>query len=129
MNTDSSKKYLITAAPQCPRPDASIPLDAMKQMDYVWVQFYNNPPCMLGSAGFAASFKAWSQDLGSTKLFIGAPSSSDSAGSGFLDSAALAATIKSVKSVPNFGGVMLWDAARATLNNDFQKGVKQALGS
>jgi hypothetical protein len=38
MATDTSRQFFISAAPQCPRPDASIPLDAMRQMDFVWVQ-------------------------------------------------------------------------------------------
>ncbi|KAI4145695.1 MAG: hypothetical protein L6R39_003732, partial [Caloplaca ligustica] len=45
MDADASRKYYISAAPQCPRPDASIPLDAMQQMDFVFVQFYNNGDC------------------------------------------------------------------------------------
>ena len=36
---DSSKQYLITAAPQCPQPDASIPVDAMLKMDLVSLNF------------------------------------------------------------------------------------------
>ena len=32
---DSSKDYFISGAPQCPQPDESIPMDAMRQMDYV----------------------------------------------------------------------------------------------
>lgn len=63
MNTDKSRKYYVSAAPQCPRPDASIPLDAMQSMDFIFVQFYNNPPCGLGSSGFIERFQAWSKDL------------------------------------------------------------------
>ena len=77
MDADTSKKYYISAAPQCPRPDASIPLDAMQTMDFVFVQFYNNGDCNVGQPGFEASFKAWSSDLSAKgagpKLYIGAP--------------------------------------------------------
>ncbi|CBI40448.3 unnamed protein product, partial [Vitis vinifera] len=40
------KKVYLTAAPQCPFPDAWVG-GALKTglFDYVWVQFYNNPPC------------------------------------------------------------------------------------
>jgi chitinase len=40
------KKVYLTAAPQCPFPDAWIG-GALKTglFEYVWVQFYNNPPC------------------------------------------------------------------------------------
>ena len=37
--TDKSKQYYISAAPQCPLPDASIPVDAMKLMDFVVSKF------------------------------------------------------------------------------------------
>ena len=37
--TDKSKQYYISAAPQCPLPDASIPVDAMKLMDFVVSNF------------------------------------------------------------------------------------------
>ncbi|KAL8777726.1 MAG: hypothetical protein Q9213_007741, partial [Squamulea squamosa] len=77
MNSSPSKTYYISAAPQCPRPDASIPLSSMQTMDFVFVQFYNNGDCNIGQPGFAASLKAWSQDLSANgkgpKLFVGAP--------------------------------------------------------
>lgn len=37
--TDKSKQYYISAAPQCPLPDASIPVDAMQLMDFVVSNF------------------------------------------------------------------------------------------
>ena len=39
--TDKSKQYYISAAPQCPLPDASIPVDAMQLMDFVVSKFPN----------------------------------------------------------------------------------------
>lgn len=33
--TDKTKQYYISAAPQCPLPDASIPVGAMQLMDFV----------------------------------------------------------------------------------------------
>lgn len=47
--TDDSKTYYLSAAPQCPIPDESIPLGALQQADFVWVQFYNNPSCNIDS--------------------------------------------------------------------------------
>jgi len=53
----SGRRYYISAAPQCPRPDASIPEVLMKTADFVWVQFYNNPSCDLDSGlGFLESY-------------------------------------------------------------------------
>ena len=42
--TDTSKKYLLTIAPQCPYPDAydNVLMAGGVPFDIVWVQFYNN---------------------------------------------------------------------------------------
>jgi chitinase len=63
--SDSSKKYFLTAAPQCPRPDQSIPVPELTQyIDFFGVQFYNNPSCQLSSgSGFLSSVHSWSQTL------------------------------------------------------------------
>ena len=134
MDADSSKTYYISAAPQCPRPDASIPLDAMQSsMDFIFVQFYNNGDCNVGQSGFLESFKNWSSDLSAKgkgpKLYIGAPACSACAGSGYQDPGAIASVIKSAQGagVANFGGVMLWDGAEAVVNGNYQQAVKTAL--
>ena len=130
LDSDTSKKYFISAAPQCPRPDASIPLDAMKMMDFIFVQFYNNPVCNVGSPGFIDSLKGWSSDLGSgPKLYVGMPGCSECAGSGYQDAGAMASTLASVKSagISNFGGVSLWDGPMSLANGDYTGGVKKAL--
>ena len=41
--TDKTKQYYISAAPQCPLPDASIPVGAMTLMDFV-VSTFTSPP-------------------------------------------------------------------------------------
>ena len=135
MDADTSKKYYISAAPQCPRPDASIPLNAMQSsMDFIFVQFYNNGDCNVGQPGFLDSFKAWSSDLSATgkgpKLFIGAPGCPACAGSGYEAPGAMESVIQSAKSagVANFGGVMLWDGAEAVVNGNYQQAMKSALG-
>ncbi|KAL8941941.1 MAG: hypothetical protein Q9216_001969 [Gyalolechia sp. 2 TL-2023] len=138
MNTDSSKQYYISAAPQCPRPDASIPLDAMQSMDFVFVQFYNNGDCNIGQPGFEASLKAWSQDLSATgkgpKLFVGAPGCSACAGSGYLDAGQMEGVLATAKGagLNNLGGVMLWDGPEGKANvqegKDFLSVVKGAMG-
>ncbi|KAL9017751.1 MAG: hypothetical protein Q9185_004908 [Variospora sp. 1 TL-2023] len=120
------KKYYISAAPQCPRPDASIPLDAMQTMDFVFVQFYNNGDCNVGQPGFEASLRAWSQDLRSAKggnapgpkLYIGAPGCSACAGSGYLGAGEMAGVLERAKAagLDNLGGVMLWDGPEGKAN-------------
>ncbi|KAI4208272.1 MAG: hypothetical protein LQ346_000152 [Caloplaca aetnensis] len=138
MNADSSKTYYISAAPQCPRPDASIPLDAMQQMDFVFVQFYNNGDCNIGQPGFEASLKAWSQDLSAggsgPKLYIGAPGCTACAGSGYLGTEQMGGVLERAKAagLSNLGGVMLWDGPEGKANvqggKDFLSAVKTAMG-
>lgn len=140
MNTDTSKTYYIAAAPQCPRPDASIPLEAMQAMDFVFVQFYNNAManCNIGQPGFMESLKAWSSDLSAKgagpKLYVGAPGCPKCAGTGYLDPASMASAVADVKNagIPNFGGVMLWDGPEALANvnggKDYLTAAKAALG-
>ena len=139
---DKTKQYYISGAPQCPRPDASIPLAAMQSMDFVFVQFYNNAMagCDIGQPGFIDSLKVWSNDLSGNsttakgpKLFIGAPACKDCAGKGYLEPANMTSVVKSAMKagVGNFGGVMLWDGSEAMNNTaaegDYLKVVKSAL--
>lgn len=114
---DTSRTYYISAAPQCPMPDASTPPALMYAADFVWVQFYNNPPCELGSPGFLSSFASWSANLtlGSTtpgmpRLFIGAPGAPAGAGSGYVSGANLTEIVHEVLTLDlgDLGGIMLW---------------------
>ncbi|CAD0111698.1 unnamed protein product [Aureobasidium uvarum] len=121
--SDTSKKYYLSAAPQCPRPDASIPISAMALCDFVFVQFYNSPSCDLSSDGYAASFGGWSDELyaanNKTKLFIGA-GAFEGAGSGYVEGAALGHQISLARQLytSNLGGVMLWDGVEGLANVD-----------
>lgn len=138
MNADASKRYYLSAAPQCPRPDASIPLEAMQAMDFVFVQFYNNGDCNVGQPGFAASLKAWSQDLAARgagpKLYVGVPGCAACAGSGYLDAEQMKGVIEGAMAarLSNFGGVMLWDGPEGKANvqggRDYLAVVKGAMG-
>lgn len=53
----SGRQFLVTAAPQCPFPDAWVG-DALAKswFDYVWVQFYNN---YCSAAGGNFNFNVW----------------------------------------------------------------------
>ena len=140
---DKTKQYYISGAPQCPRPDASIPLTAMQTMDFVFVQFYNNAMagCDIGQPGFIDSLKAWSNDLSGNstvagkgpRLYIGAPACETCAGKGYLDPANMTSVIKSAMTagISNLGGVMLWDGSEAKNNTgaagDYLQVVKSAL--
>ncbi|KAJ7312567.1 glycoside hydrolase superfamily [Mycena albidolilacea] len=112
----ASKPYYLTAAPQCPYPDAwvgnalsTVPLDA------VYVQFYNGLKSYPSSGWNYATWNTWAIGAPNpnVKIFIGAPASTTAANAGeyvsasTLGSIALATRGNAAYS-RNFGGVMLW---------------------
>ncbi|OWM80291.1 hevamine-A-like [Punica granatum] len=106
------KKVYLTAAPQCPFPDAYVG-GALKTglFDYVWVQFYNNPPCQY-SSGSATNledyWKTWTS-IPATEIFLGLPAAPDAAGSGFIPVSDLTSNVlPAIKGTSKYGGVMLW---------------------
>ncbi|WKA05890.1 hypothetical protein VitviT2T_023826 [Vitis vinifera] len=107
------KKVYLTAAPQCPFPDAWVG-GALKTglFDYVWVQFYNNPPCQYTSGNVGNledAWKQWNSDISATKIFLGLPAAPEAAGSGFIPVADLTSTVlPAIKGSAKCGGVMLW---------------------
>lgn len=127
--SDPSKTYYLSAAPQCPIPDASIPLDVLLISDFVWVQFYNNPSCNIDSVGFQDSFRQWSNALSgggwntSPRIYIGA-GGFEGAGSGYVKGSGLGTRVRTARElyVKNLGGVMLWDGSEGAANVD-QYGV------
>ncbi|MBA0609281.1 hypothetical protein Godav_021361 [Gossypium davidsonii] len=71
------KRVYLTAAPHCPSPDAWVG-GALKTglFYYVWVQFYNNPPCQYSSSSIGNledEWKQWTTDIPATKVFLGLP--------------------------------------------------------
>ncbi|KAK4117458.1 carbohydrate-binding module family 50 protein [Canariomyces notabilis] len=113
-NMDTSKKYLITAAPECPLDPRYFKMKDIIQkcsFDALFVQFYNNEVC----EGAANNFDAWAAYLQGTesrdaKIFIGLPGSPQAAGSGYLDPIAARNLLLKHKNKASFGGVMVWDA-------------------
>ncbi|KAH7929192.1 glycoside hydrolase [Leucogyrophana mollusca] len=131
-----SKQYYITAAPQCPYPDAYIgtTLDAVG-FDAVYVQFYNNY-CGLTEYNDAndwdfSTWDNWATTVSpnpDVKVYIGAPASSTAAGSGYVDASTITTIIQQTMSeYSSFGGVMLWDASQAYANDRYDISVKDAL--
>ncbi|KAI4369843.1 hypothetical protein MLD38_018245 [Melastoma candidum] len=105
------KKVYLTAAPQCPFPDAMLG-EALGTglFDYVWVQFYNNPPCQY-SSGLSSFEEAWKQwtSVPAGKILLGLPAAPDAAGSGFIPTGTLTSNVLPViKGSEKYGGVMLW---------------------
>ncbi|KAI0819264.1 glycoside hydrolase [Trametes gibbosa] len=131
--TNKNKYYYITAAPQCPYPDAYIGAALNEApFDAVYVQFYNNY-CGLDqpSEYNFATWDNWAKTKSANpnvKVYIGAAGSSDSAGEGYVDVNTLASYVSSAQQkYSSFGGVMLWDASTAHDNGRFDLGIKNAM--
>lgn len=111
--SNKGKKVYLSAAPQCPFPDAWIG-NALKTslFDFVWVQFYNNPPCQYTSgdvANLEDAWNIWVSDIPATKIFLGLPASPEAAGSGYIPVPDLTSKIlPAIKGSAKYGGVMLW---------------------
>ncbi|PIN06881.1 Chitinase [Handroanthus impetiginosus] len=105
------KKVYLTAAPQCPFPDYYIGKALQTGLfDYVWVQFYNNPPCQYsaGMKSFEEAWKDWNS-IPAGEIFLGLPASPEAAGIGFIPSGDLKSQVlPSIKGSAKYGGVMLW---------------------
>ncbi|KAF3645649.1 Acidic endochitinase [Capsicum annuum] len=106
------KKVYLTATPQCLFPDAWLNGALSTGLfDYVWVQFYNNPPSRY-SGGHTKNLKDyWNKWTSSQagKIFLGLPAALRAAESGFIPSDVLVSQVlPAISSSPNYGGVMLW---------------------
>lgn len=132
--SDTSKSYYLSSAPQCPFPDASDPLAMLLICDFVFVQFYNNPPCEIGSANFAGSLQQWSTALEASplstkpRLYLGTPAWKDAGPSAYehIGSAkGMQGIAKDVEDLQleNFGGVMFWDGPEAMMNTEDGKDI------
>uniref|UniRef100_A0A0E0C6C3 chitinase n=1 Tax=Oryza meridionalis TaxID=40149 RepID=A0A0E0C6C3_9ORYZ len=118
---NSAGGCLLTAAPQCPYPDAH--LDAAIKtgvFSHVWVQFYNNPRahCQYAdgdASALQASWARWTSAVPApADVFLGLPAAPDAANGGYIDSdTLLSQVLPAVKgAAANYGGVMLWDRFR-----------------
>jgi len=126
-SSQSQKQIYLSAAPQCPYPDAH--LDSAIQtglFDYVWVQFYNNPGCQYSNGNTANLVNAWNQWTSSQakQVFLGVPANDAAAPSGgFIPSDVLInQVLPAIKSSAKYGGVMIWDRF-----NDGQSGYSDAI--
>ena len=129
-STSTSKDFYLSAAPQCPNPDASDPTSLLLLCDFVWVQFYNNPSCDIGTSGFTSSLQSWSQTLSASKarLYLGAPAwpgADNKAYANIGTAQGIEPVAQSVKGLglKNFGGVMFWDGSEGMLNEDDGKNI------
>ncbi|KAJ6677247.1 ACIDIC ENDOCHITINASE [Salix viminalis] len=108
------KKVYLAAAPQCPFPDANLDT-AIKTglFDYVWVQFYNNPPCQYSGGDAGKLLNAWNQwiTVASDQIFLGLPAAPEAApAGGYIPADDLnTKVLPFIKTSPKYGGVMLWN--------------------
>jgi len=125
MDADTSKRYYLTAAPQCLYPDLADNdmLNGTVIFDAIFVQFYNNY-CGLGSyfPGEAiqtnfnfATWDQWAKTVSANpdvRVLLGVPADTTAAGSGYTPVQTLQSILEYRKTFSSFGGVMVWDATQ-----------------
>ncbi|TFK41332.1 glycoside hydrolase superfamily [Crucibulum laeve] len=133
LSKGASKRYYITAAPQCPFPDANVgaalngaPFDA------IYVQFYNNfCETSVPSEFNFATWDRWAKTQSpnpNVKVYLGAPGDAKAAGNGYVNIGTLSSVAQDAqKRYTSFGGVMLWDADTAYNNNRYHVAIKNAI--
>ncbi|KAL2825949.1 class III chitinase [Aspergillus cavernicola] len=144
MDADAEKEYYLTAAPQCPFPDAAdkdiLNTEVSASIDAVFVQFYNNycgvntytPWTGTTQASFNMdTWDKWALTESGNKdvrVFLGVPANTGAAGTGYLPVAQLQPVISFSQEFESFGGVVMWDVSQAYGNQGFLEGVRGSLG-
>ncbi|XP_054778569.1 acidic endochitinase-like [Prosopis cineraria] len=108
-----NQKMILSAAPQCPFPDSHLSSAVNTGLfNYVWVQFYNNPPCQYANGNINNLVNAWKRwtTVQASQVFLGVPASQAAAGSGFIPVNVMnSQVLPAIKGSPKYGGVMIWD--------------------
>ncbi|GLJ20989.1 hypothetical protein SUGI_0383630 [Cryptomeria japonica] len=114
----SSEKVYLSAAPQCPYPDAW--LDKALQtglFDYVWIQFFNNPTCEYANNDASKLVNSWITWISSSintiqteGFYLGLPAASEYVYSGgYIEPDTLISDVlPEIKAFSKYGGVTLW---------------------
>ncbi|GAP84216.2 putative glycoside hydrolase family 18 protein [Rosellinia necatrix] len=135
MDAAGTKKFYLSAAPQCVYPDAAMNdmLNGAISFDWINIQFYNN---WCGVINFsnpnAWNFNVWDDWAHKTsknpnvRVLIGVPANSG-AGGGYVPASGLAPIIQDTKKYSSFGGMMMWDMSQLFANAGFLDGVRSAL--
>ncbi|XP_019703120.1 hevamine-A-like [Elaeis guineensis] len=120
--SSQGKKVYLTAAPQCPYPDAHLNTALQTGIfDYVWIQFYNNPPCQYSPGSIdnlTGAWSTWISSVTATKFFLGLPASPDAAGSGYIPPDVLTSQVlPAIEGTAKYGGIMMWSRYYDVVNN------------
>ncbi|KAJ7494583.1 glycoside hydrolase family 18 protein [Mycena galericulata] len=134
LTAGASKPYYITAAPQCPYPDAILgSVINTVGFDAVYVQFYNGVDTYPNTADWDfSSWDTWAKTVSpnpNVKVFIGAPAAPSAANPGYyVDAATLGSIVLATRAqYSSLGGVMLWDASQAYANGRYDMAVKNII--
>ncbi len=114
-----SPKYILTHAPQPPYLETDSGIDGYiavmqkvgEKIDWLNVQFYNNPPWSSNPAEIVKSYQQFSQlqGLSADKLMVGLPVTKQDAGSGYLPiNTIISEIIKPIQNKGVLGGMMNW---------------------
>lgn len=136
------KSYYLSAAPQCPYPDAADNdmLDGAVSFDWIQVQFYNNY-CGVNSFVPGQStqtnynfdtWDTWAKTVSANpnvKVLMGIPANTGAAGSGYTTGTTLEAAIQYSETFPSFGGIMMWDMSQLYENTGYLAELVSDLGS
>ncbi|SPQ20314.1 b76e6f3b-b6a5-4e39-b50b-6219e976e43b [Thermothielavioides terrestris] len=119
-SSSGGRRFYLSAAPQCPFPDAAMG-EALSSVafDFVSVQFYNNycgATSYVSGAGGPGNFNFetwdnWAKTVSpnpNVKVLLGLPGSATAAGSGYVSGQQLTNVIDYSRGFSSFGGVMLW---------------------
>ncbi len=132
-----SPQYVITHAPQPPYLQVGSGMDGYvsimeevgDQIDWLNVQFYNNPPWSANPPEIISAYDTFSQLKGMSpeKLMIGLPVTSHDAGSGYMPvDESVTEIIKPIQQSGVLGGMMNWQFSSDT-NGDWATTIGDAL--
>ncbi|KAJ4385667.1 Chitinase 2 [Gnomoniopsis smithogilvyi] len=136
------KAYYLSAAPQCPYPDAADNemLDGAVYFDWIQVQFYNNycgvnsfvPGSTTQNNYNFDTWDTWAKTVSlnpNVKVLMGIPANTGAAGSGYTTGSTLEAAIQYSETFSSFGGVMMWDMSQLYENTGYLAEIVSDLGS
>uniref|UniRef100_A0A803MKX6 chitinase n=1 Tax=Chenopodium quinoa TaxID=63459 RepID=A0A803MKX6_CHEQI len=124
----AERKVYLSAAPQCPFPDAHLS-DAINTgvFDYVWVQFYNNAPCQYANGNANQLISSWNTwtTVNAGQIFLGVPAAPGAASSGYIPPDDLKTQVlPNIRTSPKYGGVMLWSRF---FDNEYSTAIKDSV--